>query len=167
MARGKKTTFKRNLEPDPIYKSGLLSRFINRIMESGKKDLARKIVYKAFDQIAQNTGKNPLNVFETAIANVAPKMEVRPRRIGGASYMVPMEVRGTRREALAIRWLIDSADLRSNKDYVDRKSNSPIMSAKLAAELTEASEGQGNAVRKKEEMHKSAEANRAFAHFRW
>lgn len=150
---------KRILTPDPIYNSRLVTRFVNRMMYDGKKQLALRLMYKAFDAIEQ-AGKNPLTTFETALANVAPKMEVRPRRVGGASYQVPTEVRGDRREALAIRWLLAAARSRSNKEF---KS----FDKKLAAEFMDAANNQGAAIRKKEDTLRMAEANKAFAHFRW
>ena len=151
---------KRILPPDPLYGSRLLHRFINRIMESGKKALAQRLVYKALDQVQQQSKQDPLKVFETAISNISPKMEVRPRRVGGASYMVPSEVRGDRKEALAIRWIIEAAKARSNKEYHS-------FGEKLAVELMDASQGTGGAVKKKDDIQKQAAANRAFAHFRW
>jgi small subunit ribosomal protein S7 len=150
---------KRKLEPDPIYRSRLVTRFINRVMFDGKKTLAQSLVYKALDEI-EKKGKNPLQTFETAINNVSPRMEVRPRRVGGASYQVPVEVRGDRREALAIRWLIMAARGKSNKEFHS-------FSSKLAAEFLAAAEGQGSAVKKKEDILRMAEANKAFSHFRW
>ncbi len=150
---------KRILQPDPIYNSRLVSRFINKVMFDGKKTIAQKLVYSALDQI-EKSGKKPMQVFETALTNVAPKMEVRPRRVGGASYQVPTEVRGDRREALAIRWLIDAAKKRSNKEFHG-------FDLKLAAELVAAAENQGSAIKKKEDTLRMAEANKAFAHFRW
>jgi small subunit ribosomal protein S7 len=150
---------KRILTPDPIYNSRLVTRFVNRMMYDGKKQLALRLMYKAFDEI-EKTGKNPLSTFETALANVAPKMEVRPRRVGGASYQVPTEVRGDRREALAIRWMLAAARSRSNKEF---KS----FDKKLAAEFMDAANNQGAAIRKKEDTLRMAEANKAFAHFRW
>lgn len=150
---------KRKLEPDPIYKSRLLTRFVNKVMFDGKKSIAQKLVYQALEDI-EKLGKNPLQTFDAAISNVAPRMEVRPRRVGGASYQVPVEVRGDRREALAIRWLIDGARKRSNKEF-------HTFSAKLAAELIAASENQGPAIKKKEDTLRMAEANKAFSHFRW
>lgn len=156
--RGKKAT-KRTLTPDPIYNSRLVNRFINKIMISGKKSVAQAQVYAALSEI-EKKGKSALSIFEAAIANVSPKMEVRPRRVGGASYQVPTEVRGDRKEALAIRWLIAAARSRSNKEY---KS----FGAKLAAELLDASAGSGSAIKKKEDTLRVAESNRAFAHFRW
>lgn len=150
---------RRPLEPDPIYNSRLLSRFINRVMMDGKKDTARGQVYKALEKIAAQD-KNPLTIFETALANVSPKMEVRPRRIGGASYQIPVEVRGDRREALAIRWLIEAARKRSNKEF-------HTFADKLAVEILEASENKGSAIKKREDTQRAADANKAFAHFRW
>lgn len=154
-----KSVAKRQLEPDPIYSSRLLTRFINRVMKDGKKSVAQGLVYEALEEI-EKQGKNPLSVFETAIANAMPKMEVRPRRIGGASYQIPVEVRGDRREALAIRWIIVAAQSRSNKEY-------HTFGKKLAAEFVEAAEGRGLAIKKKEDILRTAEANRAFAHFKW
>lgn len=151
---------KRVIQPDPLYKSRLLARFINRLMYDGQKATARGLVYLAFDQIKATTDQDPMEVFETAIKNIMPKMEVRPRRIGGASYQVPMEVRGDRKEALAIRWLITAARARSNSEY-------HTTADKLAAEFLDASKNQGLAVKKKEDTLRQAEANRAFAHFRW
>lgn len=150
---------RRPLQPDPLYNSKLLTRFINRVMVDGKKDIARGLVYKALKQI-ETQGKNPLTVFETALGNVSPKMEVRPRRIGGASYQIPVEVRGDRREALAIRWLIEAARKRSNKEF-------HTFADKLAVELVEASENRGSAIKKREDAQRAADANKAFAHFRW
>ena len=155
-----KSAVKRVLENDPIYNSRLVTRFINKIMKDGKKSVAQRLVYDALAQIEQATGKNPLSTFDAAIANVSPKMEVRPRRVGGASYQVPTEVRGDRKEALAIRWLIAAADSRSNKEY---KS----FSKKLAAEILDAAKGTGVAIKKKEDTLGMAERNRAFSHFRW
>lgn len=129
-------------------------------MISGKKVVAQKIVYSALDEIEKQTGKNPTTIFETAIANISPKMEVRPRRVGGASYQVPVEVRGDRREALAIRWIIAAAASKSNKEY---KS----FSKKLAAEIMDAFNNTGGAIKKREDINRQAESNRAFAHFRW
>lgn len=150
---------RRILEPDPIYNSVLVTRFINRVMVDGKKTIASDLVYKALENI-EKSGRNPLSIFETAIANSAPKMEVRPRRVGGASYQIPQEVRGDRREALAIRWIIMAARSRSSKEYHS-------FDLKLTAELIDASEGKGAAIKKKEDMLKTAESNRAFAHFRF
>lgn len=150
---------KRELEPDAIYNSRLVTRFINRTMMDGKKSIAQSLVYKALAEIEKTTGKNPLTVFETAISNVSPKMEVRPRRVGGASYQIPVEVRGDRKEALAIRWLIAAARSRSSKEY-------HTFDKKLAAEFIDAAENKGVAIKKKEDTLRVAEANKAFAHFR-
>ncbi len=150
---------KRILSPDPIYNSRLVTRFVNRMMYDGKKELAQRLLYKALEQI-EKSGKSPLSTFELALSNVAPKMEVRARRVGGASYQVPVEVRGDRREALAIRWVIMAARSRSNKEY---KS----FNAKLAAEIMDAANNQGVAIKKKEDVLRMAEANKAFSHFRF
>lgn len=157
MRSGKIT--RRKLAPDPIYNSRLVTRFINRVMFDGKKTVAQRIVYDALSQI-EKSGKNPVQVFETALANVSPRMEVRPRRVGGASYQVPVEVRGDRREALAIRWLITAAKSRSNREF-------HTFAEKLAAEFLAASENQGATIKKKEDTLRMAEANKAFSHFRW
>lgn len=157
--RGKRAP-KRNIEADPIYGSKLVTRFINRVMQDGKKTIAQNLVYKALEKVEAETGKNALAQFEAAMANVAPKMEVRPRRVGGASYQVPVEVRGTRREALAIRWMIEAADKRSNKEYKG-------FANKLAAEIIAAAGNEGAAIRKREDVQRMADANKAFAHFRW
>lgn len=137
-----------------------MHRFINRVMKDGKKTLAQNLVYKALEQIREESKQDPLKVFETAIANVVPKMEVRPRRIGGASYQIPVEVRGDRKESLAIRWILVSAEARSNKEYHS-------FDKKLAAELLDAANNTGAAIKKKEDIQKQANANRAFSHFRW
>lgn len=150
---------KRILEADPIYNSKLITRFINRVMFDGKKSVAQRMVYGALAEI-EKAGKNPLTIFELALNNVAPKMEVRPRRVGGASYQVPVEVRGGRREALAIRWLITAANARSNREF---KS----FSAKLAAELLAAANNEGLAIKRRDDVQKMADANKAFSHFRW
>lgn len=151
---------KKLLAPDPIYSSRLISRFINKVMASGKKSVAEKLVYQALEEIKAQSKQEPLEIFEKAVANVAPKMEVRPRRVGGASYQVPVEVRGDRKEALAIRWIIAAARARSNSAFHS-------FDQKLAQEILDASNNQGAAVKKKDDMQKSANANRAFAHFRW
>jgi small subunit ribosomal protein S7 len=143
--------------PDPKFGDELISRFVNSVLQDGKKNIARNIVYSALDQIAQKTEKNPLEVFKKAVDNASPLIEVRARRVGGATYQVPTEVRLERRTALAIRWLISYAQDRSDKS----------MSQKLAAELLAASTGEGGAVKKKDDVHRMAEANKAFAHFRW
>lgn len=159
MSRSGKIT-RRVIEPDPLYHSCLVTRFTNRMMLDGKKVVAQKLIYQALDNIEKNAHKNPLTVFETAINNVMPKVEVKPRRIGGASYQIPTEVRGDRREALAIRWLINAARSRSNKEYHS-------FADKLSAELLDAADNKGMAIKKKEDTQKAAEANRAFAHFKW
>ena len=131
--------------------------FIHKVMLSGKKSLAEKLVYQAFDKIAEKTGKEPLSVFEDAVKNATPLLEVRPRRVGGSTYQVPMEVRAARRTSLALRWLVNYA----------RNRGEHGMENQLAAELIDASQGSGGAVRKKDETHRMAESNRAFAHYRW
>lgn len=151
---------KRILPLDPIYKSRLVTRLINQLMRDGKKTVAQKHVYKAFEEIGEKTKENPLEVFHQALENLKPSMEVRPRRVGGAAYQVPIPVRGDRRESLAIRWLILAAQARSNKEYKH-------FWKKLAVELMDAAKKEGGAFRKKQEIHRMAEANRAFAHFRW
>ena len=153
----KKRAIRRHVIPDPKFGDELISRFVNSVLEDGKKNIARNIVYSALDQIAQKTEKNPLEVFKKAVDNASPLIEVRARRVGGATYQVPTEVRLERRTALAIRWLITYAQDRSDKS----------MSQKLAAELLAASTGEGGAVKKKDDVHRMAEANKAFAHFRW
>jgi len=156
--RGKRVK-KELLEADPLYGNRLVSRFINRVMQSGKKSIAQNLVYQAFD-IIKKQGEDPIKVFETAVATVGPKMEVRARRIGGASYQVPNEVRGDRRVALAIRWIVTFAKKRSNKEY-------KTYAEKLAVELMEGAKGVGEAIKKRDLVHRMAEANRAFAHFKW
>ncbi len=158
MARGG-VTRKRKVEADPIYNNRLISRMVNRIMEDGKKAVARKNIYQAFEKI-KDTGSDPLEVFENALKNVSPRMEVRPRRVGGASYQVPMEVRGDRKEALAIRWLIKASKERPSSQY-------HTFAEKLAAELIDAASNKGSAIKKRDDTLKMAEANRAFAHLRW
>lgn len=150
---------RRKLNPDPIYNSRLVTRFINKVMVDGKKTIAQTQVYKALDLI-EKAGKNPLQTFEAALANVSPRMEVRPRRVGGASYQVPTEVRGDRKEALAIRWIINASRSKGNKEFHS-------FAEKLAKELMDAAEGTGSALKKKEDTLRMAEANKAFSHFRW
>ena len=157
---------KRKIQSDLLYASPTIAKLINKIMVSGKKQVAQKIVYKALENIG-SSGQDPVSTLEKALENVSPKMEVRPRRVGGASYMVPMEVRGIRRQSLAISWLITAARNRPLPEVADRPKNNPVMIAKLTSEILEASKGEGNAVAKKEEMHRMADANKAFAHFRW
>ncbi|MDP3882673.1 MAG: 30S ribosomal protein S7 [Candidatus Staskawiczbacteria bacterium] len=146
---------KHKISPDRIYNDVEVSRFVNKVMVSGKKTTAQKIVYGAFDLIKEQTKKEPLEVFKQAIENASPIVEVKPKRIGGATYQVPMEVRGERRLALAFRWIIDGA----------RGKKGKAMSEKLAQELIDATNNQGLAIKKKSDMHRMAEANKAFAHF--
>jgi len=146
----------RSVLPDPKHGSEMVARFINMVMKSGKKSVAEKIVYGAMDAIGEKN-PNPLGLVEKALENVAPLVEVKSRRVGGATYQVPVEVRASRRSALAMRWLIDAA----------RKRSENTMPRKLAGELLDASENRGGAVKKREETHRMAEANKAFAHYRW
>lgn len=148
---------RREVEPDPIYGSTKVTKLINQVMRNGKKSLAQRICYGAFEIIRQKTGKDPLEVFEQALKNVMPVLETKARRVGGANYQVPVEVRPERRQTLAIRWIVNYARERSGKS----------MQEKLAAELIDAANNTGGAVKKKEDTHKMAEANRAFAHYRW
>jgi small subunit ribosomal protein S7 len=143
--------------PDRKYNSEMVARFTNHVMHRGKKSVAERIIYDAFDLIEQKAKKNPLTVFEQAIKNVMPVIEVKPRRVGGATLQVPVEVRSDRRIALAMRWIIQAAQARSGKS----------MAEKLSGELLDASQGLGAAIKKKDDTHKMAEANRAFAHYRW
>ena len=152
--RGKSAP-KRQILPDPRYQSVVIAKFVNNIMERGKKTVARGIVYKAFDLIASKTKKDPRDVFEAAIKNVGPMVEVKSKRVGGANYQVPIEVRSERRQALAFRWIIGAAQ---------NKKGRP-MHLKLADELMAAADNQGDAIKKKEDVLRMAEANRAFAHF--
>jgi len=153
----KKRAIARVTASDPKYNDTLVSEFINCVMKQGKKHLARRIVYDAFSIIEERTKANGLDIFKKAVSNARPVLEVKARRVGGATYQVPTEVRGNRSIALAIRWLIGYAN--------DRKEKS--MSQKLAAEFIAASNGEGNSIKKKEDTHKMAEANKAFAHFKW
>ncbi len=148
---------KRDILPDPKFGSVDVSKFVNAIMQSGKKSVAERIVYGAFEQISTKSGKDPLEVFAAAMNNVKPMVEVKSRRVGGANYQVPVEVRPARRAALAMRWLRETARKRSEK----------TMGLRLAAELMEAAENRGGAVKKRDEVHRMAEANKAFAHFRF
>lgn len=145
---------------DPIYKNKLVTKLVNRSMRDGKKTVAQKQIYQAMAIIKQETNDDPMKVFTQAIENIKPNMEVRPRRIGGAAYQVPQPVRGPRKEALAIRWLVANANAKPNAQF---KS----YGKKLAQEIMDAAKGEGGAVGKKREMERSAEANRAFAHFKW
>jgi small subunit ribosomal protein S7 len=143
--------------PDPVYGSEMVARFINKLMLKGKKSRAEEIFYGSMDIIAQKTGKEPQKVFQQAIDNVMPLVEVRPRRVGGATYQVPMEIRPSRRISLAMRWIVNFTRSRSGKSMME----------KLTAELMDAASGIGASVKKKEDTHKMAEANKAFAHYRW
>ena len=150
----------RPVEPDPIYHSRQITKLTHRIMRDGKKSIAQKLVYRALDILKDKTQANPLEVFETAINNITPKMEVRSRRVGGAAYQVPTPVRTNRAFSLAARWLIGEARKRPSTDY-------HTFADKLAAEILDAANNQGGAIQKKLTSHKMAEANKAFAHFRW
>ena len=147
----------RSAIPDPRFHSVLLAKFINNLMERGKKSLAARIVYLAFGTIEERTKRPALEVFEEAMKNATPLVEVKPRRVGGATYQIPVEISANRRQALAMRWLIDSARKRSGRD----------MSQRLAAELMDAARNEGTTVKKREDTHRMAEANQAFAHFRY
>ena len=148
---------KREVNPDPKFGNVIVTKFMNSIMYDGKKSAAETIVYGAFEMIEAKTKQGPLGVFEQALENVMPTIEVRSRRVGGATYQVPVEVRSIRRQALGIRWLITAA----------RDRNEKTMTERLSAELLDASNGRGNAVKKREDVHRMAEANRAFSHYRW
>lgn len=148
---------KRDVLPDPVYGSKLLTRFINKIMLDGKKGVAERIVYDAFDLVRAKTGKDPLEVFDAAMKNVMPLLEVRARRVGGANYQVPVEVRADRKTTLGIRWLVNYSRLRGER----------TMSERVAGEIMDAANATGAAVKKREDTHKMAEANKAFAHYRW
>ncbi len=148
---------KREVMPDPIYGDKLVAKFINMVMRKGKKSIAEKIVYGAFDIIKERTREDPLKVFKQAVENAKPLLEVRSRRVGGATYQVPIEVRPERGLSLAMRWLVYYAKIKTGRPMVE----------KLAEELIDAYNGRGGAVRKKEEVHRMAEANKAFAHYRW
>jgi len=148
---------KREIDPDPIYGNRLLQRLINRVLKDGKKSIAEKIVYSALDVIEQKTKRKGIEVFEEALRNVMPVIEVRPRRVGGATYQVPVEVRPDRRVSLALRWIVTNA----------RKRAGHTMIEKLAGELIDAANNTGASIKKKEDTHRMAEANKAFAHYRW
>jgi small subunit ribosomal protein S7 len=153
----KKSSTRRRITPDPKFNDVLIARFVNSVLMAGKKNRAQAIVYTALEEVSKKTEKLPLDVFKKAVDNASPLIEVRARRVGGATYQVPTEVRPKRRTALAIRWLILHAKERSDKS----------MAQKLAAELMAASVGEGGAVKKRDDVHRMAEANKAFAHFRW
>ena len=148
---------KREVLPDPLYNSKVVSKLINGIMYDGKKGVAQKVVYGAFGIIKEKTGKEPLDVFNTALENIMPVLEVKARRVGGSTYQVPIEVRPDRRQALGLRWLIGYARARGEKTMAER----------LAGELMDANNAAGSAVKKREDTHRMAEANKAFAHYRW
>ncbi|HPE16897.1 MAG TPA: 30S ribosomal protein S7 [Oscillospiraceae bacterium] len=148
---------KRDVLPDPLYNSVMVTRLVNSIMLDGKKGVSQKVVYGAFDIIREKTGKDPQEVFTTALENIMPALEVKARRVGGATYQVPMEVRPERRQTLGLRWLTTYARARSEKTMRER----------LAGEIMDAANNTGSAVKKREDTHKMAEANRAFAHYRW
>jgi small subunit ribosomal protein S7 len=148
---------KREVLPDPKFGNTQITKFVNMIMRSGKKSVAETIMYNALDRIAEKAGGEPMDVLDKALENVSPMVEVKSRRVGGATYQVPVEVRANRRLTLAMRWLIDAARRRGEKS----------MQLKLAGELMDAAENRGNAVKKREDTHRMAEANKAFAHFRW
>jgi small subunit ribosomal protein S7 len=153
----RKRIFKKYVSSDAVYQSPQLSRFINKIMCCGKKNLAERIVYQALEQVTEKHQEKGIDVFFKALKNVTPLMEVKSRRVGGANYQVPIEVHGARGEALASRWIIQAAESRNGKTMTD----------KLAAELFDASQGIGASIKKREDVHKMAESNKAFAHFRW
>ena len=153
----KRRAVKRDVLPDPIYKSKVVTKLINQIMQDGKKGTAQRILYDAIDMVAEKTGEDAMTVFEKAMNNIKPALEVRSRRVGGANYQVPVEVKPARAQALAFRWLINYARLR----------NGHSMAENLANEIIDASNGVGASVKKREDTHKMAEANKAFAHYRW
>ena len=153
----KKTQPKKNVVPDPKFNSTVIPKLINNIMYDGKRGVAAKIVYDAIEKIKTKSKDEPINIFNEAINNIKPTVEVRSRRVGGATYQVPVEVKSKRAQALAIRWLVDSARKRKNK----------TMAEKLYAEILDASQNKGSAIKKREDTHKMAESNKAFAHFRW
>ncbi|QWB96345.1 30S ribosomal protein S7 [Mycoplasmatota bacterium] len=148
---------KRDVLPDPIYQSKLVTRIVNSIMVDGKKGTAQSILYGAFNRVKEVTGREPIEVFNEALNNIMPVLEVRSRRIGGQNYQVPVEVRASRKQTLGLRWLINYARLRNEKTMEER----------LAKEIMDAANGQGAAVKKREDVHRMAEANKAFAHYRW
>jgi small subunit ribosomal protein S7 len=153
----KKRAERRRVIPDPKFNDATVARFINNLMQDGKKSTARQILYNALDLVGERTGQEPIEIFRRALGNVSPAVEVRSRRVGGSTYQVPMEVRPDRRTALGIRWLIRYASDRRDKSMME----------KLASELIAASNGEGSAVKKREDVHRMADANKAFAHFRW
>ena len=148
---------KREVLPDPVYNTTIITKLINQIMYDGKRGVAQSVCYEALEMVAEKSGKEALEVFNAAIANIMPALECKARRVGGATYQVPMEVRPERRQTLALRWLVMFA----------RKRGERTMAERLAAEIMDASNNMGNAVKRREDMHKQAEANKAFAHYRW
>ena len=157
MPRRASKTHRREVMPDAVYNNRLVTQLINKVLLDGKKSVAERIVYGAFDLVAEKSGQDALAVFKKAMDNVKPTLELKPRRVGGATYQVPMEIRPERRQTLALRWIVDFSRTRGEKTMAER----------LAAELLDAAANTGNAVRRKEEMHRMAEANKAFAHYRW
>ena len=153
----KRRAVKREVLPDPVFKSKVVTKLINRIMLDGKKGVAEKILYEAFDIVKDRTKEEPVTVFEKALENIKPQLEVKSRRVGGSNYQVPVEVSETRSQTLGLRWLVNFARLRGGKS----------MAENLANEIIDASNGTGNAVKKKEDTHRMAEANKAYAHFKW
>lgn len=149
---------KKEVLPDPIYNSKVVTKLVNQVMESGKKGLAQRIVYSAFDIVKEKLGQDPLEVFTTALENIKPVLETKSRRVGGATYQVPMEIRPERRQTLAIRWMVAFARKRSGERGMD---------AKLAGEIMDAYNSTGASIKRRDEMHRMAEANKAFAHFKW
>jgi len=148
---------KREVLPDPVYGNTVVTKLINQIMLDGKRGIAQNVCYGAFETVAEKTGKDANEVFQSALANVAPSLEVKARRVGGATYQVPMEIRPERRQTLALRWIVDFA----------RKRGEKTMAERLAGEILDAANNTGASVKRKEEMHRMAEANKAFAHYRW
>jgi len=149
---------RRETMPDPVYNSVMVHRLVNAVMARGKKNLAERIVYGAFDEVRERSGQDPIKILDKALHNIMPVLEVRPRRVGGATYQVPIEVRQERRTSLGLRWLVD---------YARQRKDKRTMTDKLVAEILDASNGQGGAVKKREDTHRMAEANKAFAHYRW
>ena len=148
---------KREVLPDPVYNTTIITKLINQLMYDGKRGVAQSVCYTAFEQVSEKTGKDAMEVFNAALANIMPSLEVKARRVGGATYQVPIEVRPARRQTLALRWLVDYSRRRSEKTMKER----------LAGEIMDACNNLGASVKKREDMHKNAEANKAFAHFRW
>ena len=148
---------KREVLPDPVYGTVIVAKLINQVMYDGKRGVAQAVTYEAFETVAQKTGKDALEVFNQALANIMPSLEVKARRVGGATYQVPIEIRPERRQTLALRWLVTFSRKRGERNMADR----------LAGEILDAANNAGNAVKRREDMHKSAEANKAFAHYRW